>query len=965
MNNKNNELKPTPKFFSETDHVAPRTKLEEKLCNIFQEILGIKKVGINDDFFCIGEGLTTLNQFTAACQRELDIHIPCDLLLKTKTIARLSPCILKLKKVIAPCAEVAKYPLSFSQEQLLFIENFEQGTHAYHMPYLVKLSDNVNLIALEAAFNVVINRHPVLKSIYRTDEKNNSYQHALTSDVAMDMHVLDEKSELLPKVKKEISRPFDLTHEPSIRLHCYETPSHRYLLLLFHHIAFDVWSNQIFRKEVSQAYQALCQGAPHALPDLDISYVDYTIWQRRYLQGNVLTNLQTFWQQQLLGVEQFRLPTDYPRPKKSNHQGRSIDFQLDPCLSEQLRALAKAKETTMYTVLLSSFYITLSAISGQNDIVLGTPAANRDHKQTQSLIGFFVNTLVLRSNVQSGTTINAFIKQVHHIVRQAKAHQALPFAQLLDLLSVERDPSRHPIFQVMLSLKSFNDSTMKNISLPFETIYSEYSTNFYTPAQFDLTLFLDSRQATITGNFVYAVSLFDEETIKRISGLYQRVLKAVVANQQQCIGDIALLNESDSHTLLHTWNNTDAPYPEDKTLQQLFEAQVAKTPDNIALVFEEEQLTYKQLNERANQLAYAIRAHYQGGESQGIKPDTLIALYLDRSLEMVISILGVLKAGGAYVPISPDYPSTRTQYILNDTKTSLILTQQHYMKQLNNCITELEIKPTLLVTDDLSEDLKTVNLAPISTAKDLAYVIYTSGTTGQPKGVLQLHTNVLRLFASSDEHFDFNSNDTWVLFHDYTFDFSVWELWGSLLYGGRIIIPAKNVTRDIHKFVQLCINEKVSILNQTPAAFYLFIDTSLRADFEFSYLRYVIFGGDKLSLSRLKPWWDIYAENSPRLINMYGITETTVHVTYKSLSPKSTLKGSIIGKPLKDVQTLVLNERRRLVPIGAPGELYIGGAGLARGYLNQAELTSVRFINNPFATNNDKAKGYTRLYKTG
>ncbi|MCK5818625.1 MAG: amino acid adenylation domain-containing protein, partial [Psychromonas sp.] len=804
------------------------------------------------------------------------------------------------------------------------------------------------------AFNVIINRHPVLKNVYRTDEKNNIYQRALATDVAMDMHVLDEQSELLPKVKKEISRPFDLTHEPSIRLHCYETPSHRYLLLLFHHIAFDGGSNQIFRKEFSQAYQALCQGAPHALPDLDISYADYTIWQRRYLQGDVLTNLQTFWQQQLSGVEQFRLPADYPRPKKSNHQGRSIDFQLDPRLSEQLRALAKAKETTMYTVLLSSFYITLSAISGQNDIVLGTPGDKRDHEQTQSLIGLFVNTLVLRSNVQSGTTIDAFIKQVHQIVRQAKAHQALPFAHLLDLLAVERDPSRHPIFQVMLRLKSLTDSTMKKTSLPFETIYSGYSTNFYTPAQFDLTLYLDSRQATITGNFVYAVSLFDEETIKRISGLYQRVIKAVVANQQQCIGDIALLNESDRHTLLHTWNNTDAPYPEDKTLQQLFEAQVAKTPDNIALVFEEEQLTYKQLNERANQLAYAIRAHYQDNDSKGIEPDTLIVLYLDRSLEMVISILGVLKSGGAYVPISPKYPITRTQYILDDTKTSLILTQNRYVSILNACCNQQQSKPVLLATDFVKKltPYDKHNLPLVNTSNDLSYVIYTSGTTGQPKGVMVTHSAVINRIYWSQQKYPLSSSSRTLLKTPYIFDVSVPELLWAIFTGATLIIAPPDIHNDPENLNTLINDSGVTTVHFVPSMLSVFCQYLHQCKLTLpSTVRQIFCTGEALTASHVQQF-KITNQGAALLTNLYGPTEATIEVSFFDIIDESN-KLIPIGRPIINTQFYVLSDTLELAPIGAPGELYIGGAGLARGYLNQPELTADRFIDNPFATSAD------------
>ena len=956
---------PTPEFVNADNYVAPRNALENKLCNIWQDILDIKKIGIEDNFFGIGGNSITAIRLSAACRQQFKIDIPLALLFAKKTIKRLAPCINKLQMRIKANVGLTQYPLSFAQERLLFIENFEQGSNLYHIPYFVQLADDVNLSALTASFNVVIHRHPVFNSVYRTDQHHLAYQVQLGGDIPIHMHVLTESQELLAVVKKEISRPFDLTTEPSLRLHCYEKNARQYLLILCHHIAFDGLSWKIFINELSQAYQALCQGAAVELPHLDISYGDYVLWQRSYLQGENLTKLLDFWQTQLSGYEQLQLPTDYPRPIKSDHEGGSIDIELDARLSEQLRKLAKAQKTTLYTVLLSGFYITLSAMSGQTDILLGTAVANRKQVQTRSLIGCFVNTLVMRAGVQATMTIEEFISQVHGIVRQALAHQALPFERLVDALKVERDPSRHPIFQVMLSVKSFTQSHEKNIHIPFKSISREDSKKLYTRAPFDLNLNLNTSQQTINGDFNYALSLFNEKTINRISGLYQRVLVAMVANQQLPIGEISLLSDFDRHTLLHTWNDTTASYPMDKTIAQLFEEQVDKTPDNIALVFAKESLTYRQLNKRANQLAYAIRAHYQKNNPQGIQADTLIGLYLDRSLEMVISIIGVLKAGGAYVPISPEYPQLRVQFMLEDTQTSLIITHAHYKPQLNNWSAKLDITPALLAIDDVSENTSSVNLAAINGPKDLAYVIYTSGTTGTPKGVLQLHTNVVSLFESTDKYFQFTHKDTWVLFHEYTFDFSVWELWGALLYGGQLIVPTKSLTQDTCKFVQLCVNSQVTILNQTPAAFYLFIEESLSAAAKFPCLRNVIFGGDKLNLSRLKHWWNCYAQDAPLLVNMYGITETTVHVTYKSLSPKNNLKAANIGKPLNDLKAFVLNTQKNLVPIGAPGELYIGGAGLARGYLNQAELTHERFIANQFATTDDKAKGYDRLYKTG
>ncbi len=943
---------PTPEFVSADNYVAPRNELEELLCDIWQEVLSVTKVGIADNFYQLGGNSITAIRLTAACRQQFKIDIPLALLFEKKTIEALSGCLDKLQMLVIAHVERDQYPLSFAQERLLFIENFEQGSNAYHIPYFVQLADDVNLSALTAAFNVVIHRHPVLNSVYRRDEQNKAYQVQLGVDISMHMHALNDSHELLAELKKEISRPFDLTTEPSIRLHCYEKNARHYLLMLFHHIGFDGWSTNIFMDELEQAYRGLCQGVAEILPNLDISYGDYALWQSTYLQGENLTKLLDFWQQQLSGYEQLQLPTDYPRPKQINYQGRNIDFQLDARLSEQLRSLAKACETTLYTVLLSSFYISLSAMSGQTDVLLGTPSDNRDHAQTQSLIGFFVNTLVLRADVQAAMTIEEFITQVHGIVRQAKAYQELPFERLVDVLNVERDASRHPIFQVMFAIESSETSYQSNNGLPFMPSEFASSDDLYRLAKFDLSLLVDVSQPVIKGSFNYALSLFNEETIKRISEIYHQVLVAVVANQQLPIGDISLLSKIDRHTLLHTWNDTTASYPMDKTIAQLFEVQVDKTPDNVALVFEGEELTYSQLNNKANQLAHAIRAHYQNNNSQCIKPDTLIGLYLDRSLEMVISILGVLKAGGAYVPISPEYPQLRVQFMLDDTQTSLVITPPHYKRQLNNWIGALDITPMLLAIDDVSDDNPTANLAAINGPKDLAYVIYTSGTTGTPKGVMIEHLGVTNLIFSQISSLDFKQDESVLWLADYIFDASVEQLFLSLFNGAVLHIPSRMEILDIGIISQKIVQSGITHLHSTPQ--YL---NALGALEEPHYLNRVISGAEAISKELVSIW-------GPILINSYGPTESTVTSIQATQYGQDGVLNNI-GRPINNTQIYVLNQQKNIVPIGAPGELYIGGVGLARGYLNQSELTGERFIDNPFATPDDKAKGYDRLYKTG
>ncbi|WP_422824395.1 non-ribosomal peptide synthase/polyketide synthase [Xenorhabdus bharatensis] len=956
---------PEPVFGNKMGYVAPRNELETRLCAIWQDVLGLEQVGIEDNFFRIGGNSLTAIKLTAAIQRILATEISLTQLFELKTIAELATQMREKSYTVIPHLAQEHYPLSFAQERMLFIEQFEQGSNAYHAPYLVQLDNEISLPLLESAINRLAERHSVIKTVYRSNDEGQIDQQVLNRDLKITSQSCENMDVLLSAVRTEIGRPFNLTTEFSLRLCHYQVADSHYLLLLWHHIAIDGWSIAIFMAELAEIYQALRDNRPCQLAPLDITYGDYAVWQRDDLQGDRYEHQLSYWQQTLAGYEPLALPADYPRPAQVSYQGRDFNFVLDTRLSEQLRTLAKAQETTLYTVLLSAFYVTLAKLSGQDDIVIGTPTDNRHHAQTQSLIGMFVNSLVLRTQLEQTTRVENLIQQIHQLVTEAKAHQDMPFEQLLEILGIERDTSRHPIFQVMFGLQNPEESLPQGTHLPFNPVILEEP--LYSPAKFDLHLYLSDGQSGISGCLNYAVSLFNETTIMRLADIYQRVLVAFVADQKQPLFGLDILSGQERHTLLHRWDQAEICYPQDKTLPQLFEAQADKTPNNVALIFEDETLTYRQLNERANQLAVVIRERYQQQHHQPMPTDTLVALYLARSPEMVISILAVLKAGGAYVPVSPEYPPEQVRFILEDSQTPCVVTQQRHLEALKACTqTEME-QPALIAADDpaVTQNPSTENLAFIHQATDLAYVIYTSGTTGQPKGVLQTHENVARLFASTQADYQFDQNDIWVLYHAYTFDFSVWELWGALLYGGRLIIPTLECTKDFDRFSRLCSTQNVTVLNQTPGAFYAFIDAALNIKAEFPHLRYVIFGGDKLNPAQLKPWWDHYGDQTPALINMYGITETTVHVTYKKLTANDVTTVSCIGRPLRDMSAYILNQFGKLAPIGTPGELYIGGAGLARGYLNRPELTAERFVQTPFASEKDQEYGYTRLYKTG
>ncbi|WP_444876157.1 amino acid adenylation domain-containing protein [Xenorhabdus yunnanensis] len=951
---------PEPVWGNRNNYVAPRNALETRLCAIWQEVLGLERVGIEDNFFRIGGNSLTAIKLTAAIRRILTMEVSLTQLFELKTIAGLVTRIGQQAYTIIPHLGLDRYPLSFAQERMLFIEQFEQGTYAYHIPYLVQLDNDACLPLLETAINQLVERHSVMKMVYPSpsNDAGQIHQQMLNRNLVIESRTshCEDIDTLLNTVGAEITTPFNLTTEPSLRLCHYQVADRHYLLMLWHHIAIDGWSIDIFLGELAEIYHSLLEDRNSQLPPLDITYGDYAAWQREYLQGDERERQLTYWRQTLASYEALALPTDHPRPVQVSYQGRDFNFMLDATLSEQLRALAQNQETTLYTVLLSGFYVMLAKLSGQNDIVLGTPTDNRHHAQTQSLIGMFVNSLVLRAQFEQTISVTTLIKQTHKLIAEAKAHQDMPFEHLVEALEIERDTSRHPIFQVMFSLQNFGENLPNRVSLPFSPVALDEFLN--SPAKFDLSLLLSDEQANITGCLNYATSLFDEATIVRLAGIYQRVLTAFVADQKQSLSGLDILSAQERQTLLYTRNQTDAPYPQDKTLQQLFEAQVERTPDNVALVFEGETLTYRQLNQRANQLAGVIRERCQQYHAVPLQADTPIALYLDRSLDMVISILAVLKAGGAYVPISPEYPSERVQFILADTAAPCVVTQQRHCTALTAYTRTLaeqpaRIQPTLIAADDqtITAGQPVENPAPINKPTDLAYIIYTSGTTGHPKGVMIEHKNAAHLMAAQAELFDVAKRKKALMFAAYVFDASVSELFLSLLHGLTIYICSES-ERNALAVAALIQREGIEMVTLPPAMLKLLIGTELPS------LQLLVTAGESPSLDFLE-----YFSQHSDVLNAYGPTEVTVCATGKRYQHGDIATN--IGRAINNARLYVLDGHGNLSPIGTPGELYIGGAGLARGYLNRPELTAERFVANPFARAEDKAKGYTRLYKTG
>jgi len=613
-------------------------------------------------------------------------------------------------------------------------------------------------------------------------------------------------------------------------------------------------------------------------------------------------------------------------------------------LTNTLRQLARRESITLYVLLLSVFQVLLSRWSGQDDIVVGTPVAGRTDSETLALVGFFVNLLAIRGNLRGDPRFTQLVGRVRDTVHAALAHQDLPFEKLVQALPRSSHAPTHPIFQVLFGFRNYPRGTFTLSELEVSEIpYAD------TRSEFDLSLTVAPAPSTLRLEFQYSTAAFDEATIQRFIEHYCQLLEQVVVRPLARLSEFDILTPRERHALLGEGNQRHQ-FAASRTLHELFAAQAAETPDAVALVHDNQHLTYRELDERSNQLAHHLVA-------LGVGPEAIVGLCLTRSPDLVVAILAALKAGGAYLPLDPENPPERLRFLLEDAAPKVLVTQQHLLERLPQAgMPRICIDTEWPQMADRPREAVRCNASPDS----LAYVIYTSGSTGQPKGAMITHRCVARLFAATAQQFDFSAADVWALFHSYAFDFSVWEMWGALLHGGRLIVVPSSIARSPEQFHELLSREAVTVLNQTPGAFRQLCHVDRRTPRPLS-VRYVIFGGEALNFEELRPWINQHDDETPQLINMYGITETTVHVTYRRVRREDVEHGtsSVIGRPIADLQGYVLGGSLELLPVGVAGELYLTGDGLARGYAKRGGLTATRFIANPFG-----APG-SRLYRTG
>ncbi|WP_218943668.1 non-ribosomal peptide synthetase [Exilibacterium tricleocarpae] len=937
---------------------APVGEIEQVLADIWQALLGVARVGRRDNFYQLGGHSLLAIRLVAAVQQRLGRALSIREVFEHPVLKDLSHQLnaahFITREPIAAVARDKPLPLSWAQQRLWFLAQLDGAGEAYHLPVALRLCGPLAVPALEATLATIVARHEVLRTVFTQTHGEARQVIRPTADFVLahrDLSHLEEEARersVKAQAQEAAAAAFDLKHGPLLRGCLLRlSPREHVLLLTLHHIVADAWSMQVLAREINTLYLAYRAGAADPLPPLPIHYADYAVWQRRWLAGSARERQEAYWQKHLQDAPALlELPVDRARPAQQSYRGDSIAVTLAHDTVARIKALAQAQGLTLHMVLYTAWVLVLSRLSGQDRIVVGTPVANRQRPELEGLIGFFVNTLPLCADLSDNPGVAELLQRVKALSLAGYAHQDVPFERIVEVVQPVRSMSHSPVFQVLFNLEPDVDNALELPELQVRTLAGHY-----TNAQFDLSLSLRDGAAGITGRLEYATALFERETVERWVTYFLQALDNLGTDLQQPVHTLEILPQAERERLSAPGRQVQ-PANSHRLLHELFEAQVAANPNAVALVYEGDRLSYTQLNRRANQLAHHLI-------ERGVAPETLVGICMEPAPAVVIGILAVLKAGGAYVPLDPASPEARLAFQLDDAKLSIILTDSASLPALSGAAGEV------LCLDDESLQKALADRPPHSPvvelqADSLAYVIYTSGSTGWPKGVLVEHRNVCRLFRATESNFDFKETDVWTLFHSFAFDFSVWELWGALLHGGRLVLVPKMVARSAPEFYTLLARERVTVLNQTPSAFNPLMEVEQDDDAPALSLRYIIFGGEALNPSMLAPWVRRHGD-SVQLINMYGITETTVHVTWRPLAAADILQASglsVMGRPLADLSVLLLTAHGALAPPGAVGEIYVGGAGLARGYLQRADLTRERFIAHPFSPGE-------RLYRTG
>jgi amino acid adenylation domain-containing protein len=944
-------------IFPKALFAASGTPVVEMLADIFARVLHLDQVGPHDDFFEMGGHSLLAAQLMSRMLDAFNVELPLRCVFETPTVSGLAGSIESAMKAgeslqAPPIRRIPRdvaLPLSFAQQRLWFLEQLEPGNSAYSIAAAVRLEGRLDIAALERSFNEITSRHEVLRTHFTSVEGQPAQ--VISPAWTMILPVVNlaslpepqREAEVQQLMVEETRRPFDLTQLPLLRIKLLQLREQEHVMLLtVHHIIFDGWSVGVLVKELAALYEAFCGGGSSTLPDLPIQYADYANWQREWLQGEVLQKQLSYWSRQLgAALPVLELAPGQPRQPAQSRRGGRRFFALRPDLTESIKRLGQQERATFFMTLLAAFKVLLYRYTGQESVTVGSPIANRGRQGIEGLIGMFVNTLVLKTELSGNPGFKLLLRRVREVCLGAFAHHEVPFEKLVEQLQPERSLNYSPLFQVMFILQDPARPDLQLGDLKLKLLPLEDRS-----AKFDLTLMAVEAQRSLLGAVEYDAQLFDAATIERFVGHFEALLDSIVVNADRGISELDLIREPERQQLLTEFNGTYADYPDHACIHHLFEEQVERTPNAVALTYEYDQLSLAELNRRADLLANYLRAF-------GVGPEVIVAICVEPGLEMVVGLLGILKAGGAFAPLDPGYPRQRLAFMLEDSGAAVVLTQRRLLEFIPEhnarsiCLDDWEL---------IARHSGSITLAEV-TADNPAYVIYTSGSTGRPKGVMGLHRGAVNRFAWMWREYPFDADEVCCQKTSLSFVDSVWEIFGPLLQGKRIVIVPEAERKQVDLLVERLASEKVTRIVVVPSQLRAMLISGTPLQTSLPCLKYWTSSGEALS----GELYDSFQEELPQstLINLYGSSEVSADATCYEVGGNGRGASAPIGGPIANTEVYILDKHLMAALPGAAGELCVAGAGLARGYLNSAELTSERFTPNPFSKRGD------RLYRTG